>query len=250
MENSLVNPNFTSLEDWLYLFPITTWWLWKWRCQKVFRNGYSIPPDCVTFLKNQTKEMKTALTKTNLLNLIRMQRQEVLIGWNPPPYEWLALNTDGAAKGTPGEAGAGGIFRDHTGKVLGFFSQKLGICSAIHAEFCAILKGLQLARQKGINKLEVRIDNQDFVQVLNYNKNYMGPSKQIVKRCRELLELDGWIVVLSHCYREANFAADWLANHGVKQEEELIVHDTPPYALAQIIQQDLVGVAWARKVAL
>ena len=32
------------------------------------------------------------------------------VRWFPPPRSWIKLNCDGAAKGAPGLAGAGGIF--------------------------------------------------------------------------------------------------------------------------------------------
>lgn len=248
--HSLSSPKIDDNDDWLYFFPLTAWWLWKWRCQRVFRSSYNIPTNPVSYLNGKVIETKTALTKNNLLALIKMQKQEILIGWTPPPYEWMVLNTDGAAKGNPGEAGAGGIFRNHAGECSGFYSQNLGICSALHAEFCAILKGLQIAWEGGIRKLEVRVDNQTCVQILNHNKNYRGPSKLIVQQCKELINKTGWLIVLSHCYREANNAADWFSNHGVMQNEAVIMHHSPPNALARILHQDLLGVAWARKVAI
>jgi len=39
-------------------------------------------------------------TKTN--------KVESLISWQPPPAEWILLNTDGAAKGNPGLLGLKG----------------------------------------------------------------------------------------------------------------------------------------------
>lgn len=54
-------------------------------------------------------------------------------------------------------------------------------------------------------------------------------------------------MILSHCYRETNNAADWLANHRVNQEEDLIIHNTPPHALTHIIHQDPLAIAWIEK---
>lgn len=39
--------------------------------------------------------------------------KELLIAWSPQE-DWCKLNTNGAAKGSPGLAGYGGVLRDHT----------------------------------------------------------------------------------------------------------------------------------------
>lgn len=43
-------------------------------------------------------EAQNALCKDNLISLIKTKKQEISVIWGPPPYEWTALNTDGAAK--------------------------------------------------------------------------------------------------------------------------------------------------------
>ncbi|PNX84033.1 ribonuclease H, partial [Trifolium pratense] len=58
--------------------------------------------------------------------------QEVI--WSFPPTGWIKANTDGAARGSPGHASAGGIFRDSSGGIKGCFSLYLGIQSSLFAE--------------------------------------------------------------------------------------------------------------------
>ncbi|KAL2923951.1 hypothetical protein RDABS01_015442 [Bienertia sinuspersici] len=85
---------------------------------------------------------------------------------------WNASQNDGAAKGTSGQAGGGGIFRNHMGKFAGCYSLNLGICTAIHAELKALWYGLKLAWDMGLKKIDVRMDNSACVQILNHNNNY------------------------------------------------------------------------------
>lgn len=42
---------------------------------------------------------------------------------------------------------------------------------------------------------------------------------------------------------------DWLVNKGVNQVDEHVVSNSPN-ALAQVIYGDLLGVAWATKIAM
>lgn len=39
----------------------------------------------------------------------KRKREEKYIRWTHPREGWLKLNTDGASKGNPGNAGAGGL---------------------------------------------------------------------------------------------------------------------------------------------
>jgi hypothetical protein len=47
--------------------------------------------------------------------------ETILVNWEPPPPDFFKLNTDGSVEGNPGQAGAGGVIRDHTGVGLKAF---------------------------------------------------------------------------------------------------------------------------------
>ncbi|KAJ8435811.1 hypothetical protein Cgig2_024794 [Carnegiea gigantea] len=51
---------------------------------------------------------------------------------------------------------------------------------------------------------------------------------------------------LLHCYRESNQVADTLANIGVTQVGNLILYDSPPPSMHNILGEDFIGVAWPR----
>ncbi|KAK9289067.1 hypothetical protein L1049_017538 [Liquidambar formosana] len=65
--------------------------------------------------------------------------------WHPPPPIWLKLNTDGLAKGNPGPAVAGDVFRNCRGFVKGIFSFNIGVQSAFYAELLAVILGIEQA---------------------------------------------------------------------------------------------------------
>lgn len=63
------------------------------------------------------------------------------MGWEPPPVEWIALNTDSASKNNPGMAG-GGVFRGWRGKCVGGYIERMSLCSSVRAELRSVLPRL------------------------------------------------------------------------------------------------------------
>ncbi|KAL2941224.1 hypothetical protein RDABS01_029574 [Bienertia sinuspersici] len=240
----------TNPDSWSYTFPLTLWWVWKWRNEKVFRNEQNINLDKVAFIRNKVEETKVALRREMLSTISNIQKQEAYISWTPPAYGWLALNTDGAAKGCLGPADAGGILRDYLGRCVEFFSANIGDCTAMRAELMALKKGLSLAINRDAKFVDVRMDNRACIQVLAMEEAHLGPHLQLVKECKELIAKLQWCVTISHCFREPNRAAAWLANKGVFQENNLEVGVTPSLGLARIINEDAYGVAFPRVIAL
>ncbi|KAL2902360.1 hypothetical protein RDABS01_027442 [Bienertia sinuspersici] len=246
MDNLIKQPSKYS-DDWTIMFPLVIWWVWKWRNMEVFDRNGDIPFDKLTFLKVKFEETLKAMHRENIVAVTKILKQEAYIAWRFPLYGWVALNTDGAAKGTPGPAGGGGLLRDYTGSCLGAFSMNLGVCNAIRAELMALKQGLLLARLKSIKKLDIRVDSEACVKLLNTETEQHGPKSQLVRACVELNRKE-WNVVLSHCYREANRAADWLANRGVAQEPHIMFEDQPPTALRPFLEYDIRGITCPRMI--
>lgn len=73
--------------------------------------------------------------------------------------EVLAI-IDGAARGNPGPAAYGVVFKDARGKVLGQLGQRLGNATNNVAEWRALLAALSYARSQGWRKLTVRTDSE------------------------------------------------------------------------------------------
>ncbi|XP_062011846.1 uncharacterized protein LOC133728442 [Rosa rugosa] len=71
----------------------------------------------------------------------------------------LKVNTDGAARGTLGLAGFGGIFRDHLGNCMGCFAGSMGIATALEAELQAIIHAVLIASGKGWTSLWIECDS-------------------------------------------------------------------------------------------
>lgn len=71
--------------------------------------------DRVRFLKELAVEVSVA-NETKSDGGIRENRVDQQIGWRVPSAGWYKLNMDGASRGNPGLAAAGGALRDSNGE--------------------------------------------------------------------------------------------------------------------------------------
>ena len=104
--------------------------------------------------------------------------------WNAPLDGWILLNVDSAAKGNPGEAGGGGVFRNARGDwVLGFCCY-LGVCSSLRPELRALLYGLRIAQSQGFRKLIVHMDSKIVVKLLEDEAFSMSSHVHLIQKCQ------------------------------------------------------------------
>lgn len=54
--------------------------------------------------------------------------------------------------------------------------------------------------------------------------------------------------MVQHCYREANRAADWLANYGVGLVPKLVLMEAALVVLRAVLLEDLSEVGFLRRV--
>ena len=94
---------------------------------------------------------KRIYRSNSLSRPLKMGREEKLVGWSPPPVHWLKLNTDGAFRATRGMASAEGIIRDENGDWISGFGMHIGPSSPLQAELWAVLQGLTLCWDRGLN---------------------------------------------------------------------------------------------------
>ncbi|CAN1153736.1 Putative ribonuclease H protein At1g65750, partial [Linum perenne] len=83
----------------------------------------------------------------------------------------------------------------------------------MRSELRAIVEGMKLAWNKGIRKLRVQTDLKAAVAMLSKPDNVNNQHASLIEQFFELSSRD-WQVSIHHIYREANCAADHLANLG------------------------------------
>lgn len=111
------------------------------------------------------------------------------------------------------------------------------------------MRGLSVAWNGGHRKIVVSVDSEVVVRMLAGDPPANSPFIHIIRKCMALINNSEWVVKVEHCYREANRAADWLANYGVSLEEKFVLLAVVPVDLKAILMEDLGGVTWPRMVA-
>ena len=237
--------NLKIEEGWAQIFSVACWWLWRWRNERCFNVDPRIPVDQVSFIFARLKQIREAYEQgPKGAEGHRSMRQEVLIRWKYPGMGWMKLNTDGASKGNPGKAGAGGLIRGHRGELFEVFAANCGECSSTQAELLVVMRGLIVAWNGGHRKVVVSVDSEVVLKLLEGDPPTNSPYIHIIRKCNALIQNNEWMVRIEHCYREANRAADWLANFGVALVTKFVLLEAVPSDLRSILLEDLGGVAW------
>ncbi|XP_026399079.1 uncharacterized protein LOC113294922 [Papaver somniferum] len=154
--------------------------------QRVFHLIHDYSVRVKSFMHNSPSDL-------NILNFFRVGHRQVKCTqpvecfWSPPNRDELLLCCDGAAKGNPGTAGAGVVFRDVDCNFIGAMSTGLGRTNNFLAEIYAIIVGLEWALKWTVRKV--------WKMWRNIQNSY--DSIRFVRT-----------------YREANFAADAMAKRG------------------------------------
>ncbi|KAK4706257.1 hypothetical protein R3W88_034186 [Solanum pinnatisectum] len=83
-----------------------------------------------------------------------------IVRWQKPPDLWVKLNTDGSALSNPGKIGAGGMLRDHKGRMMLAFANPLGEGTNNQAEIEAAIFGLSWSLEIGCKNIILEVDSQ------------------------------------------------------------------------------------------
>ena len=139
--------------------------------------------------------------------------------FDKPQSGFVKLNYDGASKGNPGQAGAGGIFRDCIGTTLIIFPIDLVYTTNNEAELVAVKLGLEIANREHYNRLEIEGDSAmatSIIRKLLQGTNWEMITKRwrteiLVQEIQQALSQIEYIIPL-HVRRQGNKATDYLVN--------------------------------------
>ncbi len=128
------------------------------------------------------------------------------------------LYADGAARGNPGPAGSGAILIDERGEPIARLTLSLGHATNNVAEYNALILGLEEARRRGIDEIDVRMDSLLVVRQMQGLWRIKHPGlRPLALRAGALLAEFGRRSI-EHIPREENGLADALANKAIDDE--------------------------------
>ena len=121
---------------------------------------------------------------------------------------------DGASKGNPGKAGAGGLIFSPGKKLEISFSWVIGKNTNNQAELFALLKACQLAKEVGHNNLQIFGDSEIIIKILNYDSMFNSLILKVTMQRLHFILMDCDSVTSYHILRDLNKLADLKANQG------------------------------------
>ena len=157
----------------------------------------------------QTLEAFPGMTREKLAGILRK-----LAGSEQKVTSRAVLWVDGAARGNPGQAGAGLVLQEDSGSLYRS-GEYLGEATNNVAEYSALLAGLKKAARLGVRELEVRSDSELVVKQLNGQYKVKNPRLQDLyfSAIKKISSFEK--VTFVHVPREENKEADRLANMAI-----------------------------------
>lgn len=136
------------------------------------------------------------------------------------------LHVDGGSRGNPGPSGVGVVMKDKaTGAVVHKAGYFLGRMTNNVAEYTGLLRGLEVAKDLGVERLEIRSDSQLMVEQVSgrwkvKHDNLKGPCGEARMRLKGFK----W-AGLTYVPREQNREADGLANEAMDKPGDVVYID-------------------------
>lgn len=87
------------------------------------------------------------------------QKTKKIECWKPPQLGTWKFSIDGASKGKPGQAGIGGVLRNHKGESYIIFNESVGIKDSNEAEILSIRRALLIWMHFGHENLIIEGDS-------------------------------------------------------------------------------------------
>ena len=167
---------------------------------------------------SNTVEDLLVLRRLHINGLQRKSPLLISVTWLKPPVGWVKINTDGAAHGAPGMAGARGIFRIHDGSAIASFVVPLGTCYAFETEISVIIFALNKVVDVPCANFWLECDSALVVH-LHHHRSVAVPwhLRREWEVC--LCIMDKLNVHVSHIYREGNKVTDRLSVMGIGLQE-------------------------------
>lgn len=127
------------------------------------------------------------------------------------------IYADGAARGNPGPAGAGAVLLGERGEVVAELHRALGRATNNVAEYEALILGLEEAKRRGIERIDVRMDSMLVVRQMQGIWKIKHPGLRPLALRAGALLAEFRERSIEHVPRDENDRADRLANRAIDE---------------------------------
>ncbi|PKA54760.1 Putative ribonuclease H protein [Apostasia shenzhenica] len=157
--------------------------------------------------------------------------------WDPPPPRWNKVNFDGSVKQN-GAAGAGGVVRDHCGNLLLAAGSKLYTQATLTAEVTGVLIALTAAQEWADTADGIWIEGDSAITIADLHRTARGhPPDRTMAQISTLFNAFK-AHRISHVYRAANRAADFIASFSYLDNTEWRRGMSLPLDFCAILNED------------
>lgn len=208
--------------------------IWKARNHLIFRNIDPNPIRIAFSAANMFLNYSADIPKKNT-----NQIHSSLIKWKCPPPGMIKLNFDGSVK-LNSSASAGFILRNSSGTPILASAKSLGKSSIIVAEAMALRAGLQACLFHNHTQIEAEGDSKILIDCINKKIGIPWKIKPIIEDIWSLVPYFSSIS-FHHVWREANFAADAIADSVFDDGQALSWSTSYPVSVRNAIVFDLVN---------
>ncbi|XP_060183144.1 uncharacterized protein LOC132613108 [Lycium barbarum] len=197
------------------------WEIWKaWTAYKYGDNNkfqlYRMVTKCIWNMKAVIQDAfpsvvidESWISICNYVKRLSPIIRSVTIKWNKPQTNMTKLNTDGSHFKSTSKAGIEGVVRNEHGDLIATFSFLVQCNSSNQVKVLAIRTGVEWCIQNGVLNLHVELDSMVIANMLINKDTDNLKLKHIVRSTTNLL--NGTKHCISHCFREVNKCADFLA---------------------------------------
>lgn len=127
----------------------------------------------------------------------------------------VIINTDGGARGNPGPAALGVVIRDEHEQIIKQFGEYLGNKTNNVAEYSALIRALETARDMQATHLDIRMDSELIVKQMRGEYKIKEPTLQeLAQKVIGLLKHFSYYA-FTHVRREYNKEADAMVNQAI-----------------------------------
>ncbi|KAF5195554.1 hypothetical protein FRX31_014857 [Thalictrum thalictroides] len=168
--------------------------------------------ECYTPSRRSSYKFSQVASLLGLTTKYPILKLPSIVYWTRPPDLYVALNVDGSAQ--TGQASGGGILRNNKAQHITNFFTFYGTGSNNMAETRALLDGLTLCLELGLDKIQIQTDSKLVVQWFCNKASIPWSLRKWWKEIREKAAMMN--VLILHVYREGNYVADYLSKWSMK----------------------------------